>query len=340
MNELIAWPMDEKEYTASGLGAAYSARTRGILRGTDFTATANGNLTITIGTGLGCLHENDFWAIFPVCSTSQTLTFTDSDGSLDRIDIIALRLDKNANIAGLDVITGSPAQTPLYPTIHQNDDDYDEIFLYAVYRTAGSTEITAADITDLRLDETYCGLMKDELDSIDTSVLQAQLDDFIARNQTSFTNWRNTQEETFSEWKQEQETTFENWEQDQEEDYAQWSTNQKSTFSAWVDSIRDILDSSVAGHIQLEIDSAEINDVLDHGFASSITEVNGQTITETEQIIEGSTATNGRKIVTTTTTVGGIKTITSALYSAQGSEVARAVTTVNGTTITTVQTIA
>ena len=53
MNELVAWPMDEKEYTASGLGAAYSARSRGILRGTDFTASANGNLTVTIGVGLG-----------------------------------------------------------------------------------------------------------------------------------------------------------------------------------------------------------------------------------------------------------------------------------------------
>ena len=231
MNELIAWPMDEKEYTASGLGAAYSARTRGILRGTDFAATANGNLTVTIGTGLGCLHVNEFWAIFPVCSTSQTLTFRDSDGSLDRIDVIALRLDKNANVAGLDVIQGTPAQTPVYPTMHRDDDDYDDIFLYAVYRTAGTTEITAADITDLRLNMTYCGLMKDELDCIDTSVLQAQLDDFIARNQTAFTNWMNAEKDDFEDWRDEQEGAFEGWKQDQEDDFTQWSSEQRSTFS-------------------------------------------------------------------------------------------------------------
>ena len=48
--------------------------------------------------------------------------------------------------------------------------------------------------------------------------------------------------------------------------------------------------------------------------------------------------TAGRSIVTQTSQAGGIKTITSVLYSALGAEVARAVTTVNGSTITTVQT--
>lgn len=340
MNELIAWPMDEKEYTASGLGAAYSARSRGILRGTDFAATANGNLTVTVGVGLGCLHVNDFWAIFPVCSTSQTLTFTDSDGSLDRIDIIALRLDKNGNVAGLDVIKGSPAQTPVYPTMHRDDDDYDEIFLYAVYRTAGTTEITAADITDLRLNETYCGLMKSELDSIDTSVLQAQLDAFIEQNETSFADWRYLQEQAFSDWRRGQESAFENWEQNQEDSFESWSNDQKATFIAWVDTIRDILDETTAGHLQNEIDSAEIDDILDHGFPSAIIVVNGSTITETEQVSQGGLVVDGRQVITTTSQVGAIKTITSILYSSHGSEIARSVTTVNGNTITTQKTVA
>lgn len=326
MNELVAWPMDEKEYTASGLGAAYSARSRGILRGTDFTASANGNLTVTIGVGLGCLHVNDFWAIFPVCSTAQTLTFADSDGSLDRIDIIALQLDKNANTAGLEIIRGTAAAVPAYPAVRRNDD-YDEIFLYAVYRTAGTTEITAADITDLRLNGDYCGLMESELDSVDTSVMEAQIEAFISENETAFAAWR-----------QQQEQNFETWEGNQEDSFEDWSTNQQATFEAWVESIRDILDSATAGHLQLEIDNAEINDLLDHGFASSVTTVNGFTITETEQITEGGVTTNGRSIVTTTSQSGSIKTITSILYSALGAEVARAVTTVNGSTITTVQT--
>lgn len=41
MTELICWPLDNKEYTAEALGAAYAARSRGILHAADFTATAD-----------------------------------------------------------------------------------------------------------------------------------------------------------------------------------------------------------------------------------------------------------------------------------------------------------
>lgn len=247
MNELIAWPMDEKEYTAAGLGAAYSARSRGILRGTDFTASANGDLTITIGVGLGCLHVNDFWAIFPVCSSEQTITFEDSDGSFDRIDMIALQLDKNANRAGIEVVTGMAADTPEYPAVRRNDD-YDEIFLYAVYRTAGSIEITEADITDLRLSGDYCGLMESELDSVDTSVMEAQITAFIAENETEFAVWRQTQEQGFETWKR----------------------DQKTNFIAWTEGIKDILDKSAAGHLQNQIDALANPDFDDTGEVEGI----------------------------------------------------------------------
>ena len=41
MTELTCWPLDNKEYTAEALGAAYAARSRGILHAADFTATAH-----------------------------------------------------------------------------------------------------------------------------------------------------------------------------------------------------------------------------------------------------------------------------------------------------------
>ena len=40
MTELTCWPLDNKEYTAEALGAAYAACSRGILHAADFTATA------------------------------------------------------------------------------------------------------------------------------------------------------------------------------------------------------------------------------------------------------------------------------------------------------------
>ena len=75
MTELTCWPLDNKEYTAEALGAAYAARSRGILHAADFTATANGDNTLTIGPGVGCIHPGTYWAAFPYLLANTQLTF-------------------------------------------------------------------------------------------------------------------------------------------------------------------------------------------------------------------------------------------------------------------------
>lgn len=54
------------------------------------------------------------------------------------------------------------------------DDDYDEIYLASVTVGAGVVEITNAAISDLRLDETVCGLMVDTAAKIPTQALAEQ----------------------------------------------------------------------------------------------------------------------------------------------------------------------
>lgn len=49
MTELTCWPLDNKPYTSVALGAAYAARSRGVLNADSFTATTNGDNTITVG---------------------------------------------------------------------------------------------------------------------------------------------------------------------------------------------------------------------------------------------------------------------------------------------------
>ena len=172
MTELTCWPLDNKEYTAEALGAAYAARSRGILHAADFTATANGDNTLTIGPGVGCIHPGTYWAAFPYLLANTQLTFTDADGTNPRWDAVALTYDKNTNTAGLEVRTGTASASPALPELRR-DDDYDEIFLYRVTRPRGATKISADNIVDLRLDSTYCGLMRDTMDSVDTGVMNA-----------------------------------------------------------------------------------------------------------------------------------------------------------------------
>lgn len=178
MTELTCWPLDNKEYTAEALGAAYAARSRGILHAADFTATANGDNTLTIGPGVGCIHPGTYWAAFPYLLANTQLTFTDADGTNPRWDAVALTYDKNTNTAGLEVRTGTASASPALPELRR-DDDYDEIFLYRVTRPRGATKISADNIVDLRLDSTCCGLMRDTMDGVDTGVMNAAFTAFL-----------------------------------------------------------------------------------------------------------------------------------------------------------------
>lgn len=183
MTELTCWPLDNKPYTSVALGAAYAARSRGVLNADSFTATTNGDNTITVGKGVGCIHVSEQWAAFPLNEGDVLLTFADADGVYPRWDVIALVYDKNANTAGLEVRTGLAAETPALPALRRNDD-YDEIFLYRVTRPIGATKITADNVVDLRLDGAVCGLMRDTIDAIDTSVMQAAFEAFLTQIET------------------------------------------------------------------------------------------------------------------------------------------------------------
>lgn len=180
MTELTCWPLDNKDYTAEALGAAFAARSRGLLNSTDFAARANGDNTLTIGPGVGCIHPGNYWAAFPYRLQDTLLTFSDADGSFPRWDAVALVYDKNTNTAALDVRTGLPSDTPALPELRRNDD-YDEIFLYRVTRPKGADKITADNVVDLRLDPQYCGLMRDMLDSVDTGPMQAAFTAFLEK---------------------------------------------------------------------------------------------------------------------------------------------------------------
>ena len=178
MTELEAWPLDNKRYTAVALGAAYAARSRGLLTAESFSLTTNGDNTVTLTKGLGCLHVSEFWACFPYSKNDILVQFEDADGVYPRKDVIVLGYDKNANEAGVYVRTGMAAETPEMPELRQ-DSDYDETFLYCVNRPTGATSITPENVVDLRLDPTYCGLMRDTIDAIDTRVMQAAFEAFL-----------------------------------------------------------------------------------------------------------------------------------------------------------------
>ena len=180
MTELTCWPLDNKQYFSDALGAAYAARSRGLLRSDNFTATTNGDNTLTISKGVACVHVTDFWAAFPFLKQDTVMQFEDADGVYMRWDVLAVGYDNNATMAGVYVRTGVAAPSPEMPAVRR-DNDFDEVFIYGVRRRVGATKIEADDIVDLRLDPDYCGLMRDTIDAIDTSVMQAAFEAFLSQ---------------------------------------------------------------------------------------------------------------------------------------------------------------
>ena len=171
---IVAFPLDNTEYTASAMGAFLATRTRGVYSADDSLAvTANGNMTVTVGPGLAWLKAADYWGLAVCSEAAVTLTVPTASSSAKRMDAVCLRLDKTGNKAELIVKPGTPAAMPVLPPLQRNDS-YDEIYLAGISIAAGAVAVSAADITDLRLNEDYCGLMRDGVTGLPTAQITAQ----------------------------------------------------------------------------------------------------------------------------------------------------------------------
>lgn len=137
-------------------------------------------MNVTVSPGVCFLKMGPYWGVTCLQKDSLSLPIQTADGTLSRKDAVVARIDKVANIAEIVVKAGTPASSPALPAIVR-DNDYDEIYLASVTVGAGVVEITADAISDLRLDESVCGLMSDIAAKIPTDVYDAQIEAFLNR---------------------------------------------------------------------------------------------------------------------------------------------------------------
>ncbi|NLL92502.1 MAG: hypothetical protein GX222_08875 [Ruminococcaceae bacterium] len=141
-------------------------------------------MTVTVSPGLAWLKAGDFWGVSAFEKNAQVLTVDTADGELARIDAVCVRLDKNLNVGQLVIKKGSYTPQPPIIAAPVRDLDYDEIYVATIMVRAGATSILASDITDQRLNESFCGLMRDGVTGIPTAQLQTQASAIIAQIQT------------------------------------------------------------------------------------------------------------------------------------------------------------
>lgn len=186
---MTAWPLDNTEYTAEAIGAWSGTRTRGVFSAEDcFAVTATGGFGIKVSPGLAWLKIAEYWGAAVLEKSETDFTVNVGSGLLARYVAVVLQYDKTANDVQLVLRYGeygSPAVKP-QPV---RDTYYDEIILASILQPAAAVEITQADITDERLNEDLCGLMRDGVTGIPTAQLFAQVRDQLDRQQDVFSAW-------------------------------------------------------------------------------------------------------------------------------------------------------
>ena len=171
---IITYPLNGVVYSAEDVATYLCTRTSGVYsKETNFAVRTTGTRQITVAPGLAWINYDDFKGV-SVCSREENvLTVPEADNTLNRVDRVVLQFDTSENITAIKLKTGTPAVAAQPPDILQNHNQY-ELGLCTISVPAGSTAVTAADITDTRADETVCGFMRDGVTGIPTGTLVQQ----------------------------------------------------------------------------------------------------------------------------------------------------------------------
>lgn len=173
MSKIVLYPANDYDFDAADVAAYLAGLTSGVFSGDeDFPVTAAGGLKVTVGAGRGWVHPSRFTGYSITKRESDTLTMPLADPSLPRIDRIVMRYDAGARAASLQVLQGTASSTPTAPAISRTELIYD-LCLAEITRPAGSTSINTGQITDTRLDEALCGIVRDGVTGIPTDELLA-----------------------------------------------------------------------------------------------------------------------------------------------------------------------
>ena len=156
---------------------------------TNLQVMSTGNMDISIGTGKAWINGYYY-------NNTETLTKTlnVADGTLDRIDLVVLRLDLTNRLMQIDIKVGTTASNPAIPELTRTDSIY-ELGLASIYIASGVTSISQANITDLRYNQDYCGYVTNTVTTVDTTTLLAQTEAWMKNKETEyeteFLNWFN-----------------------------------------------------------------------------------------------------------------------------------------------------
>ena len=176
MADIITYPENGITYDADDAAGYLATRLSGVYSAEeDFSVTAVEGLSVQVSAGQAWVRPARFKGRSIIMEQPTTVVLTEADPVRSRIDRLVLRYDAADKKTTLEVLDGTPdSAAPAAPAISRTELIYD-LCLAEIKRSAGSTAVTAADITDTRADETVCGVMRDGVTGIPAAMLIQRL---------------------------------------------------------------------------------------------------------------------------------------------------------------------
>lgn len=175
-----SFPLNNTDYGAEDAQLFFATRTRGVFAGDHLAVTPGNGMSVILGEGIAYLKNGKFGGLVYANTEPLTLPISTANATYPRIDRVMVRFDVQENKVFAYMKEGTPSSKPVPPDVEQNTLS-DEISPAYVYVDAATTSISAGNITDERLNEEVCGLMRDGVTGIDTSVIYAQWQELTAK---------------------------------------------------------------------------------------------------------------------------------------------------------------
>lgn len=194
----------------------------------------NENMTTTVKAGDGWIN-----GYFIVNDGDYILQHDLADGVLKRIDRVVMRLNYSTRQIEIVIKKGAFAGSPVAPNLQRDADAY-ELGLADVLINNGATQITQANITDLRLNTELCGIVHGTVDQVDTTTLfnqyQTWLDEKKAEYNADLIDYITSKNDELNNW------------------YYSTTTEFEEDFNLWFQTIKDLLDESIEGNLLSEME--------------------------------------------------------------------------------------
>ena len=175
---------------------------------------SNGDMTLTISPGFawinGYMYHN---------TDNLILTVDHSDSALKRIDRVVVKCDFVNREIRTYIKKGIFSQSPVAPTLERSVDAY-ELCVAEIQVDNNVISIQQSKITDTRLNNELCGIVTQTVETIDTTTLFNQIEEYKREFELQNMNWFN-------------------------------STTVKlgDDFNIWFDTVKGILNEDVAGNL-------------------------------------------------------------------------------------------